>query len=145
MWSDYLKHDIDEWTICDILEGLKSIHFSGGRGFVWGFGEGQGDLGSGLSQPGRKSSLAEWPLMLRYRLPDGRSWKRLWEGWVGSFTILIALNNQFALKISRMEGRGALYIYIYIYIVLSSNLITSKIYIFFYNNMCVLCIFIMYI
>ncbi len=21
--------------------------------------------------------------MLRYRLPDGRSWKRLWEGWVG--------------------------------------------------------------
>ncbi len=22
--------------------------------------------------------------MLRYRLPDGRSWKRLWEGWVGS-------------------------------------------------------------
>ncbi len=50
-------------------------------------------------------------------------------------------------EISRMEGRGALYIYIYIYIyiVLSSNLITSKIYIFFYNNMCVLCIFIMYI
>ncbi len=21
--------------------------------------------------------------MLRYHLPDGRSWKRLWEGWVG--------------------------------------------------------------
>ncbi len=21
--------------------------------------------------------------MLRYRLPDGRSWKRLWEGWGG--------------------------------------------------------------
>ncbi len=29
--------------------------------------------------------------MLRYRLPDGRSWKRLWVGWVGSFTILLAL------------------------------------------------------
>ncbi len=33
------------------------------------------------------SSLAERALMLRYRLPDGRSWKRLWEGWVGSFTL----------------------------------------------------------
>ncbi len=31
------------------------------------------------------SSLAERALMLRYHLPDGRSWKRLWEGWVGSF------------------------------------------------------------
>ncbi len=29
--------------------------------------------------------------MLRYRLPDGRSWKRLWVGG----------------NISRMEGRGA--------------------------------------
>ncbi len=29
--------------------------------------------------------------MLRYRLPDGRSWKRLWEGWVGSFTMLLVL------------------------------------------------------
>ncbi len=28
------------------------------------------------------SSLAERALVLRYRLPDGRSWKRLWEGWV---------------------------------------------------------------
>ncbi len=35
------------------------------------------------------SSLAERALMLRYRLPDGRSWKRLWEGWVGSFTMLL--------------------------------------------------------
>ncbi len=26
--------------------------------------------------------------MLRYRLPDGRSWKRL---WVGSFTMLLVL------------------------------------------------------
>ncbi len=132
---------------------LKSIHFSGGRGFVWGFGEGQGDLGSGLSQPGRKSSLAEWPLMLRYRLPDGRSWKRLWEGWVGSFTILIALNNQF-LTIYIYT----IYIYIYsaplpsildifkanwyIYIVLSSNLITSKIYIFFII-ICVYCVYLL--
>ncbi len=29
--------------------------------------------------------------MLRYRLPDGRSWKRLWEGWVGSFMMLLVL------------------------------------------------------
>ncbi len=35
------------------------------------------------------SSLVERALMLRYRLPDGRSWKRLWEGWMGSFTILL--------------------------------------------------------
>ncbi len=33
------------------------------------------------------SSLAERALILRYRLPDGRSWKRLWEGWVGSFVL----------------------------------------------------------
>ncbi len=45
--------------------------------------------------------------MLRYRLPDGRSWKRLWEGWVGSFTILLALLEYRVRKISRMEGRGA--------------------------------------
>ncbi len=29
--------------------------------------------------------------MLQYRLPDGRSWERLLEGWVESFTILLAL------------------------------------------------------
>ncbi len=29
------------------------------------------------------SSLAERALILRYRLPEGRSWKRLWEGWFG--------------------------------------------------------------
>ncbi len=29
--------------------------------------------------------------MLRYRLPDGSSWKRLWEGWVGSFMMLLVL------------------------------------------------------
>ncbi len=43
-------------------------------------------MSSGLSQPGGKSyggSLAEWILMLRYRLPDGRSWKRLWGGMGG--------------------------------------------------------------
>ncbi len=32
--------------------------------------------------------------MLRYRLPDGRSWKRLWEGWVGSFMMLLVLLEQ---------------------------------------------------
>ncbi len=53
------------------------------------------------------SSLAERALMLRYRLPDGKSWKRLWEGWVGSFTILVALLEHRARKMSRMEGRGA--------------------------------------
>ncbi len=37
------------------------------------------------------SSLAERALMLRYCLPDGRSWKRLWEGWVGSFMMLLVL------------------------------------------------------
>ncbi len=45
--------------------------------------------------------------MLQYRLPDGKSWKRLWEGWVGSFTILVALLEHRARKMSRMEGRGA--------------------------------------
>ncbi len=47
--------------------------------------------------------------MLWYRLPDGKSWKRLWEGWVGSFTImiLVALLEHRARKMSRMEGRGA--------------------------------------
>ncbi len=53
------------------------------------------------------SSLAERALILRYRLPGGRSWKRLWEGWVGSSTILFALLEHRVRKISRMEGRGA--------------------------------------
>ncbi len=53
------------------------------------------------------SSLAERALMLRYRLPEGRSWKRLREGWVGSSTILFALLEHLVRKISRMEGRGA--------------------------------------
>ncbi len=45
--------------------------------------------------------------MLRYRLPDGRSWKRLWEGWVGSFTMLLVLLEHRARKMSRMDWRGA--------------------------------------
>ncbi len=45
--------------------------------------------------------------MLRYRLPGGRSWKRLWEGWVRSFTILFSLLEHRVRKISRMKGRGA--------------------------------------
>ena len=53
------------------------------------------------------SSLAERALMLRYRLPDGRSWKRLWEGWVGSFMMLLVLLEHRARKMSRMDGRGA--------------------------------------
>ncbi len=32
---------------------------------------------------------------------------RLWEGWVGSFTILFALLQHRAEKMSRMERRGA--------------------------------------
>ncbi len=42
--------------------------------------------------------------MLRYCLPDGRSWKRLWEG---SFTMLLVLLEHRARKMSRMDGRGA--------------------------------------
>ncbi len=53
------------------------------------------------------SSLALRALMLWYRLPDSWSWKRMWEGWVGSFTILVALLEHHARKMSRMEGRGA--------------------------------------
>ncbi len=53
------------------------------------------------------SSLAERALMLWYRLPDGRSWKRLWEGWMGSFTMLLVLLEHRARNISRMDGRGA--------------------------------------
>ncbi len=34
-------------------EGVM-VHVSGGRGFVWGFREGRGELSSGLSQPGVK-------------------------------------------------------------------------------------------
>ncbi len=37
----------------------------------------------------------------------GRSWKRLWEGWVGSFTMLLVLLEHRARKMSRMDVRGA--------------------------------------
>ncbi len=53
------------------------------------------------------NSLSKRALMLRNHLPDGRSWKRQWEGWIGFFTILVAFAEHFARKISRMEGRGA--------------------------------------
>ncbi len=60
-------------------------------GFVWGFRRGAGLWCEfrALTALGEKllSSLAEWALILRYRLPEGRSWKRLWEGWVGSFLL----------------------------------------------------------
>ncbi len=49
--------------------------------------------------------------MLRYRLPDGSSWKRLWEGWVGSFRMLLVLPEHRTRKMSRMDGRGALMIF----------------------------------
>ncbi len=65
-------------------------------------------MSSGLSQPwGKKllSSLAERALILR-TYPH-RCSKRLWEGWVGFFTILFALLEHRVRKMSRMEGRGA--------------------------------------
>ncbi len=49
--------------------------------------------------------------MLQYHLPDGRSWKSLWEGWVGSFTMLLVLLEHRARKMSRMDGKGALMIF----------------------------------
>lgn len=75
-------------------------------GVCMGFFRGrQGDLSSGVSG-GKKllSSLVERALVLRYRLPDGRN--RLWEGWVGSFMILLALLEHRARKMSWMEERG---------------------------------------
>ncbi len=45
--------------------------------------------------------------MLRNRLPDGRSWKRLWEGWVGVLHDAVVLLEHRARKMSRMDGRGA--------------------------------------
>ncbi len=57
--------------------------------FVWemyGFQRGVGGFEfRALTAWGKKlfSSLAKRVLMLRYRIPDGRSWKRLCEGWVG--------------------------------------------------------------
>ncbi len=99
--------------------GGGGVHVSGGRGFAWGFRGRRGDLSSGLSQPGGKkllSSLAERALMLRYSLPDGRSWKRLWEGRVGSFTMRLVLLEHRARKMSRMDGRGVPMIFAAVYI-----------------------------
>ncbi len=74
--------------------------------YMWGH---TGSMFRALTAWGKKllSSLAERALMLRYHLPDGRSWKRLWEGWVGSFTMLLVLLEHRARKMSRMDGRGA--------------------------------------
>ncbi len=63
------------------------------------------------------SNLTERALILRYLLPDGRSWKSLWEGWVGSFTMLLFLLEHRARKISRMEGRGAPMIFVAVFTV----------------------------
>uniref|UniRef100_A0A8C1YKE2 carbamoyl-phosphate synthase (ammonia) n=1 Tax=Cyprinus carpio TaxID=7962 RepID=A0A8C1YKE2_CYPCA len=81
-----------KWSMFQEVEGLCG-GFRGGARTAWG----------------KKllSSLAERALMLRYRLPDGRSWKRLWEGWVGSFTILLVLLEHRVRKMSRIEGREA--------------------------------------
>ncbi len=84
------------------------------KGVCMGFQRGAGGFEfRALTAWGEKllSSLVERALMLRNRLPDGRSWKRLWEGWVGFFTILVALLEHRARKMSRMEGRGALMIF----------------------------------
>ncbi len=91
------------------MGGGDMVHVSGGRGFVWGFRGGRVIWVQGSHSLGKKllSGVAERALMLRNRLPDGRSWKRLWEGWVESFTILLALLEHRARKMSRMEGRGA--------------------------------------
>ncbi len=78
-------------------------------GVCMGFQRGRGDLSfRALTAWGKKllRSLVERALMFRYRLPDGRSWKRLWEGWVGSFTVLLVLLEHRARKMSRMDGRG---------------------------------------
>ncbi len=79
-------------------------------GLCMGFQRRAGCFGfRALTAWGKKllSCLAERALMLRYRLADGRSWKRLWEGWVGSFTMLLVLLEHRARKMSRMDGRGA--------------------------------------
>ncbi len=81
-----------------------------GGGVLFGVSERGGVMWvQGSHSLGKKllSSLAERALILRYRLPEGRSWKRLWEGWVGSSTILFALLEHRVRKMSRMEGRGA--------------------------------------
>ncbi len=84
------------------------VHVSGGSFFLIGVSErGGGFEFRALTAWGKKllSSLAERALMLWNHLPDGRSWKRLWEGWVAAFAILVALLEHRARKMSRMEGR----------------------------------------
>ncbi len=90
-------------------EGVM-VHVSGSRGLYGVSERGGGIWVQGSHSLGEKllSSLAERALMLQNRVPDGRSWKRLWEGWVGSFMILLALLEHLVRKMSRMEGRGAL-------------------------------------
>ncbi len=46
---------IQETSNCTKIRVM--VHVSGGRGFVWGFREGRGELSSGLSQPGEKSVI----------------------------------------------------------------------------------------
>ncbi len=86
------------WDVVRWGGGLFGVSERGG--VIWV--QGSHSLGKKLL-----SSLAERALILRYRLPEGRSWKRLWEGWVGSSTILFALLEHRVRKMSRMEGRGA--------------------------------------
>ncbi len=84
------------------LGGLYGVSERGGVSWV----QGSHSLGEkAVEQSGGAGSDAP------VRLPDGRSWKRLWEGWVGSFTIIFALLEHRARKISRMEGRGAAMIF----------------------------------
>ncbi len=42
---------------CYVVRLGGVVHVSGGRGFVWGFREGRGDLSSGLSQPGGNNQM----------------------------------------------------------------------------------------
>ncbi len=81
-----------------LVSGARVVDEVSEGGEVIGI-EGSHSLGEKLL-----NSLAERALMLQYRLPDGKSWKRLWEGWVGSFTILVALLEHRASKVSRMGG-----------------------------------------
>ncbi len=63
-----------QWSMSQEVGGLYGVLQRGG---VIGV-QGSHGLGEKLL-----SSLAERALMLRYHLPDGRSWKRLWEGLGG--------------------------------------------------------------
>ncbi len=92
-----------------IVNNFNELGGGGGLGCSW-FQRGTGRLElRALTAWGKKllSNLTELALILRYLLPDGRSWKRLWEGWVGSFTMLEALLEHHERKMSRMKGRGA--------------------------------------